>query len=92
MKQKKIMIDENLFSQICQYFFLDHPEDELKKNIKQGLENKLNKIVEHELYSKSINSSLSENEREAARKEYLDMKGIPNDYRWDAKYQNGRLK
>ena len=55
------------------------------------IEKKANDMYLHELYSKSIDKSLPEAEREAARKEYLDKKGIPDAFRWSAQYQNKRL-
>lgn len=91
-KEKQIQITEKLFIEICQYFLLDQRNAEQEKAIKNGIESKLDRVVEHELYTKSMNTSLPEAEREAARKEYLDKKGISESFRWSADYQNARLK
>ena len=87
-REKQIQITEKLLLQICQYFLLDQRSAELEKAIVKGLENKIDRIVEHELYSKSMNTSLPESEREAARKEYLDNKVISKSYIWLVDFQN----
>ena len=91
-REKQVQITEKLLLEICQYFLLDQRTAELEKAIVKGLEDKIDRVVEHELYSKSMNTSLPEAEREAARKEYLDKKGISESFRWSADYQNARLK
>lgn len=45
------------------------------------LDEKLNKLVEHELYTKYKTAPTGE-ERERARQEFLDKKGIHQDFRW----------
>lgn len=45
------------------------------------LDEKLNKLVEHELYTK-YKTAPTEEEREKARQEFLDKKGIHQDFRW----------
>ncbi len=49
--------------------------------IKQGLEKKLDAMVMRELYTKYKNA-LMEEEKEKARKEYLDRRGVPESFRW----------
>ena len=49
--------------------------------IRIGLEKKLDALVLRELYGKS-KTALTEEEREKARQEYLDRRGIPNSFRW----------
>lgn len=49
--------------------------------IKQELEKKLDKMVMRDLYGKS-KTSPTEEEREQARKEYLDRRGVPESFRW----------
>lgn len=41
----------------------------------------MNTMVERELYTKSKNAP-TEEEREKARQEYLDRRGIQADFRW----------
>ena len=50
-------------------------------DVKKGLEQKMNAMVERELYTKS-KTAPSEEEREKARQEYLDRRGIQADFRW----------
>ena len=49
--------------------------------IRIGLENKLDAMVLREFYGKSKNA-LIETEREKARQEYLDRRGISESFRW----------
>lgn len=45
------------------------------------LDSKLNKLIEHDLYSKYKTAPTPE-QREQARQEYLDRKNIPASFRW----------
>ena len=56
---------------------LQGAEDE----IRQGLEQKLDALVRHELYAK-YKTAPSAEEREQARQEYLDRRGVFPDFRW----------
>ena len=49
--------------------------------IKQGLEKKLDAMVMRELYTK-YKTAPTEEEKEKARKEYLDRRGVPESFRW----------
>ena len=53
----------------------------MRVEIRIGLEKKLDALVLRELYGKS-KTALTEEEREKARQEYLDRRGIPNSFRW----------
>lgn len=55
--------------------------EELSPEIKKGLEAKLEAMVKRELYTKYKTAATGE-ERELARKEYLDKVGIHRDFRW----------
>lgn len=50
-------------------------------SIKQGLEQKLDKMLLHDLYEKS-KTAQTEDEREQARREYLDRRGVSEKFRW----------
>lgn len=52
-----------------------------EREIKQELENKMDRMVMHDLYGKS-KTAPTEEEREQARKEYLDRRGVPESFRW----------
>ena len=75
---KNVQISEELFVEIMRYFMLE--QEELLPQIKQGLEKKLDAMVMRELYIK-YKTALTEEEKEKARKEYLDRRGVPESFR-----------
>lgn len=76
---KNVQISEELFVAIMRYFMLEQVE--MAPRIKQGLEKKLDALVMRELYTK-YKTAPSEEEREKARREYLDKRGVPESFRW----------
>ncbi len=76
---KNVQISKELFVAIMRYFMLE--QEELLPQIKQGLEKKLDAMVMRELYTK-YKTALTEEEKEKARKEYLDRRGVPESFRW----------
>lgn len=76
---KNVQISEELFVTIMRYFMLEQVE--LLPQIKQGLEKKLDAMVMRKLYTKYKNAP-TEEEKEKARKEYLDRRGVPESFRW----------
>ena len=60
-------------------FLMENYEGE--EIIRKGLEKKLNAMVDRELYSK-YKTAPTEEEREKSRQEYLERKGIPENFRW----------
>ena len=82
-REKQVQIPEELFYKVVSYFFGKH-DDALSVEeaaISKGLKKKLNSIIDHELYTKSITAP-TEEQKEIARNEYLDRRGIPHDFRW----------
>ena len=79
MQNKSVQIPYELFFQLLQYFLLGNYESE--ERIRKGLEKKLNAMVDRELYSK-YKTAPTEEEREKSRQEYLERKGIPENFRW----------
>ena len=75
MKNRNVQIPYELFFQLLQYFLMENYEGE--EIIRKGLEKKLNR----ELYSK-YKTAPTEEERENSRQEYLERKGIPENFRW----------
>lgn len=73
---KNVQISEELFIAIMRYFMLEQVPQ-----IKQGLEKKLDAMVMRELYTK-YKTAPTEEEKEKARKEYLDRRGVPESFRW----------
>ena len=78
MKNRNVQIPYELFFQLLQYFLMENYENE--EIIRQGLERKLDTMVNRELYSKYKTAS-TEEEREKSRQEYLDRRGIPENFR-----------
>lgn len=78
-KVKQIKIDEDLFRMIYQYFIYGR-EDETEL-IKAGLKDKMDKMILRNIYTESKTAESVE-ERKNARKDYLDRKEIPEDFRW----------
>jgi hypothetical protein len=78
-KEKQVKIPMSLFIKILYYFLFD--ETDSHEQIKSELESKLDSMVKHELYTKSKIADTKE-EREKARKEYLDMIGMRDSFRW----------
>lgn len=76
---KNVQISEELFVAIMRYFMLE--QEEMLPQIKQGLEKKLDAMVMRELYTK-YKTAPTEEEKEKARKEYLDRRGVPESFRW----------
>ena len=75
---KNVQIPQELFMKLLRYHLLD---DSCTEDVKKGLELKMNTMVERELYTKS-KTAPTEEERERARKEYLDRRGVPESFRW----------
>ena len=76
---KNVQISQELFIALMRYFLLE--QEELLPEIKKGLEKKLDALVMRELYTK-YKTAPSEEEREKARREYLDKRGVPESFRW----------
>ena len=79
MKNRNVQIPYELFFQLLQYFLMENYESE--EIIRQGLERKLDTMVNRELYSK-YKTAPTEEEKEKARREYLDRRGVPDSFRW----------
>lgn len=76
---KNIQIPYELFFNLIQYHLMDNRDEEAL--IQKGLETKLDAMVLHDLYGKS-KTAPTEKEQEKARKEYLDRRGMSEDFRW----------
>lgn len=59
-----------------------HEEDKsIAKDLEKQIEAKIDRMVMHDLYSKS-KTALTDEERESARKEYLSQLGMSKDWRY----------
>lgn len=76
---KSVQISQELFMKLLRYHLIE--DFSCEDDIKKGLEQKMNAMIERELYTKS-KTTPSEEEREKARQEYLDRRGIPDSFRW----------
>lgn len=76
---KNIQIPEELFIALVKYHLLDM--DECKNEIQKGLEQKIDAIVRHQLYT-AYKIAPTKEEREKARQDYLNKVGIHQDFRW----------
>ena len=76
---KQVQIPQELFVQLIRYHLME--DDSYIEEIKIGLEKKVDAMVLRELYGKA-KIAPTETEREKARQEYLDRRGIPESFRW----------
>lgn len=76
---KNVQIPYDLFIELLYYHLAQ--EDDYTEDIRRGLEEKLDAMVRHELYVK-YKTAPTEEERERARLEYLDRRGVPESFRW----------
>lgn len=76
---KNVQISKELFIKLIKYHHFEMYEFE--DEIKNDLEKKLNSIVMREHYT-TYKTAPTEQEREEARKKYLDERGVPESFRW----------
>ena len=76
---ENVQISQELFMQLIRFHLVE--DESCEKEIKQGLEKKLDKMVMRDLYGK-FKTAPTEEERERAKKEYLDRRGVPESFRW----------
>lgn len=80
MKEKQAQIPLKTLFSLFKYFLVE-PTEEDHKLIKQSLECKLEAMIKHDLYTK-YKTAPTEEEKETARKEYLDRIGMLDSFRW----------
>ncbi len=76
---KNVQIPYDLFWALLQHHLM--VEDGYEEEIQQGLEQKLDAMVNRQLYSQ-YKTAPTEKQREKARQEYLDRRGVPQSFRW----------
>ena len=72
---KNVQISYELFVSLLRYHLVG--DDDCLNQILQGLEQKLDSLVRHELYA-----APTQEEREKARQEYLNRRGVLDSFRW----------
>ena len=70
---KNVQISQELFVALLHYRLSG--ENEYEEVIEQGLEQKLDAMLRHELYAQ-YKTAPTEEQREQARREYLDRSGV----------------
>ena len=76
---KNVQIPEELLIALMKYHLLEI--EEVQPEIKKGLMDKLDSIYMRLLYSQ-YKTAPTQGEKEKARKEYLDKRGVPDSFRW----------
>ena len=76
---KSVQIPYELFVDLAHYHLND--EDDFQDDIRRGLSQKLDAMLNRQLYSQ-YKTAPTEEQREQARQEYLDRRGVPQSYRW----------
>ncbi|MCC8182580.1 MAG: complexin-2 [Clostridiales bacterium] len=76
---KNVQIPYELFVDLVLYHL--RGEDDIDGEIQQGLERKLDAMLNRQLYSQ-YKTAPTEGQREQARQEYLDRRGVPKSFRW----------
>lgn len=76
---KQVQISEDLFLSLIKYHLLECYNE--KEKIITELKEKYDSIINRNLYTK-YKTAPTEEEKEKARQEYLDRKGIHSSFRW----------
>ena len=76
-KEKQVQIPESLFIELVKHFCLDVEDN--KQAITKALNNKLDAIIKHDLYTK-FKTAATDAEKEEARQQYLEKIGIHQDF------------
>jgi len=77
--QKNIQIEAELFIELLNYFSDTESNAFMSDEIQKKLSEKLEKLINRELFTKYKRASTPE-EREQARREYLEQRGIHKDW------------
>lgn len=64
---------------LVRYFLIG--QEETEPEIVKALEKKMDALVMRELYTQ-YKTAPTEEEKEKARREYLDKRGVPDSFRW----------
>ncbi len=76
---KSVQIPYELFLDLVRYHLAE--DDEVGAGIKKSLEKKLESMIDRQLYSE-YKTAPTEAQREKARQEYLDRKGVLPGFSW----------
>ena len=76
---RNVQIPYDLFVDLVLYHL--NGEEDFDEDIRRGLEQKLDAMLNRQLYSQYKTAPIEE-QRERARQEYLDRRGVLESYRW----------
>lgn len=76
---KQVLISRELFMQLCCYHLANNSS--YSDSIQHALNDKMNALINAELYSK-YKAGATHEEREQARQAYLNKRDIPQEFRW----------
>ena len=79
IEMKNVQISQELFFLLVRYFLIG--QEETEPEIVKALEKKMDALVMRELYTQ-YKTAPTEEEKETARREYLDRRGVPDSFRW----------
>ena len=81
-REKSVTIPESFFVGLSMFVLSEsYRTDEHQKELEKEITAKLDRDIEHKLYSKSFTAPTAE-ERKQARIDYLKKKGIPPEFWW----------
>ena len=82
-REKSVTITEELFIDLCRYFgtLVGEPDHTLEKRIAYLLQQKVDRIIDHDLYT-LYKTGATKEQKERARKQYLERRGIPESFWW----------
>ena len=78
-QMKNVQIPYELFVDLVLYHL--NGEVDFDEEIRKGLEQKLDAMLNRQLYFQ-YKTAPTEQQREQARQEYLDRRGVPQSFRW----------
>lgn len=81
IKESQIQIPMSLYAELVKYAVTDQEVPDLKDKLKKFIYEKADKQAAREKYTLWKSGSTPE-EKEKARKEYIEMRMIPSDYRY----------
>lgn len=82
---KNVQIPQELFVALCRVYLLGEDDRGLNNGIRKALEDKLEALQRHEQYT-TYKTAETEEERQQARRRYLDSVGVPESFRWGDSY------
>lgn len=80
MKTKQVQIPETLFLDLLRVHLGQLEDEDIEQRIRRGLQAKLDAMTARDTYTR-YKTAGTDAEKEAARQEYLDLRGVPESFR-----------